>query len=396
MSNKWKIIFITIYFILIISTERIYYQKLFNESLEVIPKFQKSNPNSYYFWKFMAILGTKPVFGVIYVILFLFIPLNKIFVMTFLLIFTGYVDHTGKILYRQERPLWLNNEIDTHSEHSCGYGNPSGHALSSTCLYISFWYIISEILSNIIKNYKVFLALKYGIFAFLLGIVYLIMTSRIYLGVHSFNQIIFGFLIGLGIFFLFLPVFKIYHNTPSEFLNSQYKYRYFSLGLILAGVIIYYISFFVRKDIEGIKELPNWNKMCFDQKWSKILMKASFMGGESIFIILGMFIGLYYTKLKIDKIFQNKEDIIFNYHNEKFVVRLIRLFILLVGFIPVGIIFIFNLFDISYLFFYIITPFLFFLGGFCTFGPCVIYGYKFTSAKFVNNEMIQFEPNSNV
>ena len=68
---------------------------------------------------------------------FLFIPLNKVFIMTFLLIFTGYVDHTSKILYRQERPLWLNEEIDVHSQHSCGYGNPSGHALSSSCLYFN-------------------------------------------------------------------------------------------------------------------------------------------------------------------------------------------------------------------------------------------------------------------
>ena len=137
MSNKFKIIFITIYFILIISTERIYFQSLFNESLELIPKFQKSTPDSYPFWKFIARLGTKPVLGGIYIILFLFIPLNKVFVMTFLLILTGYADHTSKILYRQERPLWINPDINPHSKHACAYGNPSGHSLSSSCLYMS-------------------------------------------------------------------------------------------------------------------------------------------------------------------------------------------------------------------------------------------------------------------
>ena len=122
-------------------------------------------------------------------------------------------------------------------------------------------------------------------------------------------------------------------------------------------------------------------------------MKGSFMGGESIFIILGMYIGLYYTKLKIDKIYTNKEDSIFNWQNEKFVPRLMRLVLLLIGFIPAGIIFLLNLFKINYIFFYVVTPILFFLGGFFCFGPCLFYGYKFTSAKFTNSEMLQLEPN---
>ena len=393
MSHIYKIAFISFYFALIISTERLYYQKLFNESLELIPKFQNSIPDSYTIWKIIAFFGTKPAFGVLYIILFLFMPVNKIFVMTFLLIFTGYVDHTCKIIYRQERPLWINPEININSQHSCGYGNPSGHSLSSSCLYLSFWYILSDILDKLIKNRKLFYTVKYVIFSFCLGIIYLIMTSRIYLGVHSINQIIFGFLIGTGIFLLYLPLFKTYHNNAYEFLNSQYKYRYYTLGIILVGILTYYISYFCRKDVENVEELLNWKKMCSDQKWSKLLIKASFFGGESIFIIFGMFIGLYYSKIKIDKIYPNKEELIFNWKYERFSKRILKLIILIIGFTPVGIIFLLNLFDIYYIFFYIATPFLFFLGGFLTFGPCLIYGYKFISDKNVNNDMLQLNPN---
>ena len=393
MELKYKIIFISIYFILVFSTERIYYQTLFNESLTLIEKFQKSSPKSYHFWKFIAYLGTKPVLGGIYIVLFLFIPLNKVFIMFFLLIFTGFIDHLSKILYRQERPLWMNEEIDVHSEHSCGYGNPSGHALSSSCLYLSLWYMISDILNNCLRNNKkLFYLVKYSSFGFFLGIVYLIMTSRVYLGVHSINQIIFGFLIGTGIFLLFLPLFKPYHNTPSEFLNQQYKYKYFTLGLILAGILIYCISYFCRRDIEGVQELTNWKKMCLGQKWSKLLIEASFMGSESIFIIFGMYMGLYYLKFNIEKNYQNREDTIFNWHEDKFIPRLIRLIFLVLGFIPVGIIFLLNLFNVSYLVFYIITPVLFFLGGFLTFGPCLIFGYKYTATKFPRNDLIQLDP----
>ena len=383
MELKYKIIIVSLYFTLIIATERIYYDLLFKESLEVIPKFQKASPKSYGFWKFMAHLGGKPVLGAIYVILFLFIPLNKVFIMFFLLILTGFIDHLSKILYRQERPLWMNDEIDVHSEHACGYGNPSGHALSSSCLYLSFWYMISDLLNNCFRSKtKLYYAIKYIIFSVCLIIVFLIMTCRLYLGVHSLNQIIYGFLIGVGLFLLFLPIFKTYHNTPSEFLNQQYKLRFLTLGFIAAGIITYYISYFCRKNVEGVTERTNWKKMCFDQKWSKLLIEASFMGSESIFIILGTFVGLYFVKIKIDKDYPNKEDAIFNWQESKFGLRLLRLLFLILGFAPVGILFLLSLFNISYIVFYIVTPILFFLGGFLTFGPCFFYGYKCISKKF--------------
>ena len=179
-----------------------------------------------------------------------------------------------------------------------------------------------------------------------------------------------------------MPIFKTYHNTPSEFLNQQYKLRFLTLGFIAAGIITYYVSYFCRKNVEGVTERTNWKKMCLDQKWSKLLIEASFMGSESIFIILGSFVGLYFVKIKIDKDYPNKEDAIFNWQESKFGLRLLRLLFLILGFAPVGILFLLSLFNISYIVFYIVTPILFFLGGFLTFGPCFFYGYKCISKKF--------------
>ena len=85
---------------------------------------------------------------------------------------------------------------------------------------------------------------------------------------------------------------KVHAHSATEFLNNHYNYRYFTLGLISTGILIYYISYFCREDIENVDTLLNWKKMCLDQKWSKILIKGSFMGSESIFIILGFYIGL--------------------------------------------------------------------------------------------------------
>ena len=391
VSYKIKLVFILLYFIFIVSIERLYNKKLFNKSLEIIPKFQKSSKSFDFFWKFMTFFGTKLGIGSIYIILFLFIPLNKVFALTFLLLFTGYADHTLKLVYLQERPLWVNDEINTGNLHACGYGNPSGHSLTSTCIYLSLWYIIYEIIDSKVINKKIGIILKYTTLILDILIFSIIMISRFYLGVHSLNQIIFGFSIGLGIFLLFFPILKIYQSSAIKFFEKQYSNRYKHLLFIILCIIFFNIFFFCRKDISGVEKSVNWNKMCFDQKWNKLLIKGSFMGGMSIFIIFGMNIGLLINKNNFDKEFNAKEDIIINWEKGKFTPRLIRLLFLLIGFIPIGIIFLTNyLFDISYIFYYIITPIIFFIGGFLSLGPCFFYGFKFILRKYEISEIYPF------
>ena len=396
ISFKFKLLFIMIYFILILILERIYNKKLFNISLDIIPKFQIKSSSFDSFWKIMTFFGTKPGIGPFYIILFLFIPLNKVFTLVFLLLFTGFIDHTFKLVYLQQRPLWVNNDIDTGTRHACGYGNPSGHSLSSSCLYLSFWYFISQIIdSNVINNF-IRLTLKYTILILNILFFLTIMISRLYLGVHSLNQIVFGFSLGLGIFLLFLPVLEIYQNSGTEFLSKQYLYRYKQLLFIIFWIAFFYIFYFCREDIEKVKESENWEKMCFDQKWSKLLIKASFMGGMSIFIILGMNIGLLFSKRKIDIEFNSKEEIIINWEKSGFSPRIIRLLFLIIGFSPVGIIFLMNtLFNLSYILYYILTPIIFFLGGFLSFGPFFIFGFKFVIKRFDNSQLYSINNRDN-
>ena len=395
ISYRIQLIFIILYFILIILTERYYNEKLFNKSLILIPHFQESSKNFDVFWKYMTLLGTKPVIGFFYILLFLFIPLNKVFALTFLLLFTGYIDHTLKVVYLQERPLWIEDKIETGNLHACGYGNPSGHSLSSTCLYLSLWNFISQIIETKVENKCIANTLKYTILILCILIFITIMISRLFLGVHSLNQIIFGSFLGLGIFLLFLPILKIYKDSGKEFFKKYYLNRYNYLLFILFLIAFFYSFYFYRNDITGIKEKQNWKKMCFDQKWNKLLIKGSFMGGMSIFIILGMLIGILINKNKIDKDFNSKEDIIINWEKGKLSSRIIRLLFLFIGFSPIGIIFLINyLFTISYIFYYIITPIFFFLGGFLCFGPCLFYGFKLILNKFGNEELYSFNRGS--
>ena len=388
LINKIKFGFIALYFILILVIERFYYDKLFNKSLEIIPHFQETNKKYDLLWRFITFFGTKPGIGPIYCILFFFIPLNKVFTLTFLLLFTGYVDHTLKVVYRQERPIWMNDEIDIGVQHACGYGNPSGHSLSSTCLYLSLWYTLREINKDFISNKFLCKILNFLNLLIIITTFGLIMSSRLYLGVHSLNQIIFGCTLGFGLFLLFLPILKI-HYTEDEFLDKQYSYRYFHFIFIIICTIFFYFIYFLRDDIPGVQEKENWKKMCYDQKWSKLLIKGSFFGGMAIFIICGMIFGLLYSKKHIDKEFNSKDEILIKWQKGTFKSRLMRLFLLLLGSIPVGIIFLLNkILKNSEVFFYVLTPILFFIGGFLSFGPCFIYGFKLSLKIFGKSEII--------
>ena len=162
-------------------------------------------------------------------------------------------------------------------------------------------------------------------------------------------------------------------------------------------IFVKYAIFFLRDDIPGIQEKTNWKKMCYDQKWSKLLIKGSFFGGMAIFIICGMIVGLLYSKKKIDKEFNSKDEIIIKWQKGIFKSRLIRLLLLLLGFSPVGIIFLLNkILKNSEEFFYVLTPILFLLGGFLSFGPCFFYGYKLSLKIYGNGELPSLPDEENI
>ncbi len=390
-----KLIFTIVYFIIIIISERIYNEELFNLSVEIIPNFQEFSKSFRRFWVYISYFGIKPVLGPILFVLFLFIPLNKVYSLIFLLLLTGFVDHALKVIYIQERPVWLNVEINPGNNHACGYGNPSGHALTSTCLYLSIWYISCQLFDTKIKKEITRNILKYLLLSVCIVLFLLIMISRVFLGVHSLNQIIYGSSLGFGIFLLFMPTLQMYQSSGTEFLNNKYTKRYQHSLLLILSSIIFYLFFFFQNDIEGIRQKPNFVKMCLKQNKNRILKNASITGGTALFIILGMNVGLYFTKAKIDDEF-NEEEII-DWHKWPLSTRLIRLLFFIIGFMPVGVFFmLYYSLKISMIFYCILAPILFFIGGFTTFGLCFFYGYKCTKIKFKDYEIHSLETNDDM
>ena len=93
-----------------------------------------------------------------------------------------------KLAYSRPRPIWVDPELKPWY-CSAEFGNPSGHA--STVTWFSFYFIFD--LTRHIKA-PVWIKIVASIFALVYAV--LMSYSRVFLGAHSVDQVIFGSLIG--------------------------------------------------------------------------------------------------------------------------------------------------------------------------------------------------------
>jgi len=127
---------------------------------------------------YLAIVGS--VAGIIFIYMRWFRP-----VLLLILVMCGQaaLDQGFKWLIARPRPPAL---IDYKTVESWSF--PSGHALSSLCLYFTIAWIMTTQLENS--------AAKVGLWIFAAILVFLIGMSRVYIGVHYPTDVIAGFLAG--------------------------------------------------------------------------------------------------------------------------------------------------------------------------------------------------------
>ena len=298
-KNKYtlfRLLGVIAYLAIVIGTEGYYREKLFDKSLTVEANIQNSFPSGVLkFFEIYSNIGTAKVTLTIFGILFVFLPLNYSYCFICAIIYSSFFTNFLKIIYKSPRPIWKKREIGI----SCvfGYGNPSGHSFSSMCVYLS--------LAHLVTNFNYFykktkgIVLRIIIFIVLLIIIALVLFSRIVLGAHSINQVIYGGLLGFGAYFILFFVIELQNLTPKEFYEymSNTKNKIIS---ILFHVILFLCALFVyifsndideslKKDIE--KELDI--KGCKKKDEYKLYMNDGFYQTLSIFGLMGANIGIW-------------------------------------------------------------------------------------------------------
>jgi membrane-associated phospholipid phosphatase len=302
-DRKTKIIGVCVYFLLVFVTERFYKEALFNYSLNKIPEFQQTYSFTIKFFDIFTNLGKFEGIFPLIILLFNFIPIS---VSYFLLIFYSisfYLDSILKYLYQDPRPYFVNTNIIPFKGDS-DYGNPSGHSLASTVFYIG--------LLNFCKNTTIFKNNKNLFYLFSIFVSFtliLIIFSRFILGVHAINQLLLGFLIGLGLYFIFFHIIDIhsYSNGTRFFLlnmSESYNILSFSVyfGLVILSIICYSFLDFDHTYLPYVENTFGSDvpfELFENYEFTMSLLIFTVIGSHSGILYLLYFIKKYY---KVDKI----------------------------------------------------------------------------------------------
>jgi membrane-associated phospholipid phosphatase len=205
-----KIRTLIIYFIIFILLEYLLRKIFFEKSLTIITILQKNLSLLIPIEEGFSLFGSDKIFISLIFIFFNIFNIYKTFLLISIWSIGSFLIGFLKMVYLQPRPYWLNKEITPYLCEG-GWGNPSGHAINCTAFYLTVWRLIFSA-----EEYKKYPNVKHIGLVLTLIFLTLIYFSRLLLGQHTINQIIFGALIGLGIYYTMFYIIKPDPNNANE------------------------------------------------------------------------------------------------------------------------------------------------------------------------------------
>lgn len=148
-----------------------------------------------------------------------------------------------KLWYHSPRPFWVAEDIHAY-DCTTQYGNPSGHSLFSMGAAMTIWLDFND--RYRVRNGSFFQPLWVRLIALLVAILFsfTIGYSRIFLGAHAWNQLLFGWQLGLWLALTFFVCYRdsvFYHLTKLHRGQGQDKQKFIVWGIV-ALVIIFAVE----------------------------------------------------------------------------------------------------------------------------------------------------------
>lgn len=396
--NKIKIILIVcliIYLLTAFGTEILYRNKLYEISVDYIEKIKQEGffHYFYYFWSVIFLLAMM-IIGI--TITLVFYPINIFFSYLSLQIILVFIMCLLKSLYSNPRPMWdiyLENQknrtdifLPTPTECDGGFGNPSGHALSSTYI-LSLWdlFINSHYFRKIEGKKKLFV--KYFTLILSLTCIIFIIYSRINRQIHSFNQIIFGTILGFAVIFTFCYILDINKKDTNIFMEALNSYKFILIPIFIILFATSVILGLLRHNNNEEKYLFILENYCHYTK-EQLFGKNTTLFSSIILLFIGSYAGLLFLRYKIKKKNLNNEKVFYNWnkYNKKQICKIISISFIFPS------IFIIPIFLISYKYYiikFIISSICLLIYGFLSFGPCFYFScLVFKKSEFVEDELL--------
>lgn len=140
-----------------------------------------------------------------------------------MLLTSGILNSTAKLLFKSPRPYWFDPKVVAHSSES-SFGMPSGHAMNS----MSVWGLLAASLRK--KSVTIVVAI----------LIFLIGLSRIFLGVHFISDVLVGWALGAILLFVFLRLEK----PVSQWVEKQPIGR-FALCMFLVSLAVIAVNLLI-------------------------------------------------------------------------------------------------------------------------------------------------------
>lgn len=289
----WRILAFLIYFVLIFILQKVLTNNLYEESKTILKNMNNNQDLSkgvITFFILFTYIGTITPYLIFLTIIYNFTNIYKSFILLMVVLNTYLFGGLIKLILAEPRPFFQDSDIINH-DYSCGmgYGNPSGHAVSATAFYLTLWHIIFD--SSYLKEKRL---LKYFSLCLIIFILILMFFGRFISGTNTIDQVIFGTMIGLGIYLCIFHVLCVNSNDGTQFfkfMNVRNIIFFTTNFLIFLSALLVYI--FVQSNhkesewIEIIKRNPN--KKCFEAADSKNVFH------QEGFLMIGMFLSNFWA-----------------------------------------------------------------------------------------------------
>lgn len=335
-QKKNHLIFIIIFFSVGFILEFFYRKPLFENSVEIAKAVQDKMFSSTTFFKYWAYLGVIEFF--ISIIFFIFFPISYCFTFFLNMILSVHLCSFAKLVYSQGRPFLLDKIVYITCEP--GYGNPSGHSFQFTSNLLAFVQMFIDLFK---------LSKKYSIIIYIISAILILSInfSRIILGVHSLNQVIFGDTLGFTVYFIIFHILEPHKRDIKKFYNIflNKKFHIFNaITLIISAISFAIVSYTNNKydseDYEILKQKiieicgKVENEMLSRDAKSKILYIFAYYG-----MIYGMTLLTYYVKNKYSEKYEELNYYYKNTKQNKFIIYLTRILFTLIGYSPYACVF---------------------------------------------------------
>jgi membrane-associated phospholipid phosphatase len=176
-----------------------YRDPLWEQSLQDVPEMQKKT-KMLSFFKMISSFGKGRILLVIYAVLFNVMSVPGALYFACAISFTNFSMNQLKSLYSQPRPYWISNNITSFGKCHTGFGNPSGHMTNNVFLWYTVFLHFYDEIGIKRRRMSVFCTayiIKIAVTAIVITYIIFMAFSRVYLGAHSYNQVLFGITLGV-------------------------------------------------------------------------------------------------------------------------------------------------------------------------------------------------------